>query len=125
MRIIGESLKDQRILLLGAGSAGIAIADMIRSTMKLEGLSKEQARSRIWMFDVNGLLENTRTDLISQQKVYAHTHTPTHDLVAAVDSIRPSILIGVSTIGKAFTQAVVETMSKVNERPIIFALESN
>jgi malate dehydrogenase (oxaloacetate-decarboxylating)(NADP+) len=124
MRIIGESLKDQRILLLGAGSAGIDIADMIRSTMKLEGLSKEQARSRIWMFDVNGLLENTRTDLISQQKVYAHTHTPTHDLVAAVDSIRPSILIGVSTIGKAFTQAVVETMSKVNERPIIFALSN-
>lgn len=124
MRIIGESLKDQRILLLGAGSAGIGIADMIRSTMKLEGLSKEQARSRIWMFDVNGLLENTRTDLISQQKVYAHTHTPTHDLVAAVDSIRPSILIGVSTIGKAFTQAVVETMSKVNERPIIFALSN-
>ena len=124
IRITGEGLKDQLVLFLGAGSAGIGIADMIRSTMKLEGLSEEQARSRIWLFDVNGLLENTRKDLIPEQKVYAHKHAPTHDLVAAVDSIKPSILIGVSTIGNAFTRAVVETMSKVNERPIIFALSN-
>jgi malate dehydrogenase (oxaloacetate-decarboxylating)(NADP+) len=124
MRITGESLKDQRVLFLGAASAGIGIADMIRSAMKLEGLSEEQARSRIWLFDVNGLLENTRKDLIPEQKVYAHTHAPTHDLAAAVDSIKPSILIGVSTVGKAFTRAVVENMSKVNERPIIFALSN-
>jgi malate dehydrogenase (oxaloacetate-decarboxylating)(NADP+) len=70
MRITGESLKDQRVLFLGAGSAGIGIADMIRSAMKLEGLSEEQARSRIWLFDVNGLLENTRKDLIPEQEVY-------------------------------------------------------
>jgi len=124
MHITGGNLRDQRILFLGAGSAGIGIADMIRSAMKLEGLSEEQARSRIWLFDVNGLLENTRKDLIPEQEVYAHKHTPTHDLVAAVDSIKPSILIGVSTIGKAFTRAVVEAMSRVNERPIIFALSN-
>ncbi len=124
MRITGESFKDQRVLFLGAGSAGIGIADMIRSAMKLDGLSEEQARSRIWLFDVNGLLENTRKDLIPEQKVYAHTHAPTHDLAAAVDSIKPSILIGVSTVGKAFTRAVIENMSKVNERPIIFALSN-
>jgi len=124
MRITDESLKDQRVLFLGAGSAGIGIADMIRAAMKLEGLSKEQARNRIWLFDVNGLIENTRKDLIPEQEVYAHKHTSTHDLVAAVDSIKPSILIGVSTIGKAFTRAVVETMSRVNKRPIIFALSN-
>lgn len=124
MRIIGESLKNQHVFFLGAGSAGIGIADMIRSAMKLEGLSEEQARSRIWMFDVNGLLEDTRKDLIPEQKIYAHKHAPTHDLVAAVDSIKPSILIGVSTIGKAFSRAVIETMSKVNERPIILALSN-
>ena len=124
MRITGESLKDQRVLFLGAGSAGIGIADMIVSAMKLEGLTEEQARSRIWLFNTNGLLENTRKDLKPEQKVYAHKHAPTHDLVAAVGSIEPSILIGVSTIGKAFTRAVVETMSKVNERPIIFALSN-
>lgn len=124
MRIVGESLKNQHVFFLGAGSAGIGIADMIRSAMKLEGLSEEQARSRIWMFDVNGLLEDTRKDLIPEQKIYAHKHAPTHDLVAAVDSIKPSILIGVSTIGKAFSRAVIETMSKVNERPIILALSN-
>jgi malate dehydrogenase (oxaloacetate-decarboxylating)(NADP+) len=124
MHITDESLKDQRVLFLGAGSAGIGIADMIRSAMKLEGLSEEQARNRIWMFDVNGLLDNTRKDLIPEQKVYAHTYAPTHDLVKAVESIRPSILIGVSTIGKAFSRAVVEAMSRVNERPIIFALSN-
>jgi malate dehydrogenase (oxaloacetate-decarboxylating)(NADP+) len=124
MRITGESLKDQRVLFLGAGSAGIGIADMIQSAMKLEGLSEEQARSRIWLFDINGLLENTRKDLIPELKVYAHKHAPTHDLAAAVDSIKPSILIGVSTIGKAFTRDVVENMSEVNERPIIFALSN-
>lgn len=124
MRITGESLKDQRVLFLGAGSAAIGIADMIASAMKLEGLTEEQAKSRIWMFNTNGLLENTRKDLKPEQKAYAHKHAPTHDLVAAVDSIEPSILIGVSTIGKAFTQAVVETMSNVNERPIIFALSN-
>ena len=124
MRITEESLKDQRVLFLGAGSAGIGIADMIRSAMKLEGLSEEKARSRIWMFDVNGLLDNTRKDLIPEQKVYAHTHAPTDDLVEAVESIKPSILIGVSPIGKAFSRAVVEAMSRENERPIIFALSN-
>ena len=124
MRITAQSLKDQRVLFLGAGSAGIGIANMIVSAMKLEGLTEEQARSRIWLFNTNGLLENTRKDLKPEQIVYAHKHAPTNDLVAAVDSIEPSVLIGVSTIGKAFTKAVVETMSKINKRPIIFALSN-
>jgi len=124
MRITNQNLKDQRVLFLGAGSAGIGIADMIVSAMKLEGLSEEQARSRIWLFDSNGLLENTRQDLIPEKKAYAHAHTPTHDLVVAINSIRPTILIGVSTVGKAFNQAVVEAMSEINHRPIIFALSN-
>jgi malate dehydrogenase (oxaloacetate-decarboxylating)(NADP+) len=124
MRITGENLKDQRVLFLGAGSAGIGIADVIRSAMKLEGLFEEQARSRIWLFDINGLLESSRKDLTQEQRVYAHTHTPTRNLVEAIESIRPSILIGVSTVGKAFTKAVIEAMSRINERPIIFALSN-
>lgn len=124
MRITGQKLKDQRVLFFGAGSAGIGIADMIVSAMKLEGLSEEQARDRIWMFDVNGLLETTRKDLIPEQKVYAHPYAATRDLVAAIESIKPTILIGVSTVGRAFNQAVIEGMSKVNERPIIFALSN-
>jgi malate dehydrogenase (oxaloacetate-decarboxylating)(NADP+) len=124
VRIKGEKLKDQRVLFLGAGSAGVGIADMIASAMKLEGLSEEQARTRISLFDVNGLLELSRTDLISEQRVYAHSHPPTRDLVSAINSIKPTILIGVSTVGKAFTRAVIEAMSKLNERPIIFALSN-
>ncbi len=123
-RIMGQQLKDQRVLFLGAGSAGIGIADMIVSAMKLEGLTEEQARGRIWLFDVNGLLEPSRKDLIPEQKVYAHPHAPTHDLVAAINSIKPTVLIGVSTVGRTFTQPVVEAMSKLNQRPIIFALSN-
>ena len=96
MRITGKSLKDQHVLFLGAGSAGIGNADMIRSAMKLEGLSEEQARSRIWLFDINGLLESSRKDLTQEQKVYAHAHSPTQNLIEAIESIKPSILIGVS-----------------------------
>ena len=124
MRITNQNLKDQRVLFFGAGSAGIGIADMIVSTMKLQGVSEEQARSRIWLFDSKGLLENTRHDLTPEKKAYAHTHAPTHDLVAAINSIRPTILIGVSAVGKAFNQAVVEAMSEINHRPIIFALSN-
>jgi len=124
MRITNQNLRDQRVLFLGAGSAGIGIAHMIVSTMKLEGLSEEQARSRIWLFDSGGLIENTRQDLISEKEAYAHAHAPTQDLVTAISSIRPTILIGVSTVGKAFNQAVVEAMSEINHRPIIFALSN-
>lgn len=124
VRIKGEKLKDQRVLFLGAGSAGIGIADMIVSAMKLQGLSDEQAHSRISLFDVHGLLEPSRTDLIPEQKAFAHAHAPTLDLVTAIKSIKPTILIGVSTVGKTFTRAVVEAMSQLNERPIIFALSN-
>jgi malate dehydrogenase (oxaloacetate-decarboxylating)(NADP+) len=68
LRKTGECLDVQCVLFLGVGSTGIGIADMIRSAMKLDGLSEVQARSRIWPFDVNGLLENTRKDLIPEQK---------------------------------------------------------
>lgn len=123
-RIKGEKLKDQRVLFLGAGSAGIGIADMIVSAMKLEGLSEDEARGHIWLFNKKGLLESSRSDLSPDQKAYAHKHAPTRDFVAAINSIKPTILIGVSTVGKTFTQTVVETMSKLNQRPVIFALSN-
>jgi malate dehydrogenase (oxaloacetate-decarboxylating)(NADP+) len=124
VRIKGEELKDQRVLFLGAGSAGIGIADMIASAMKLEGFSDEQARNQISLFDVNGLLEPSRSDLIPEQRAYAHPHARTHDFVAAINSIKPTALVGVSTVGKTFTKAVVEAISQLNERPIIFALSN-
>jgi malate dehydrogenase (oxaloacetate-decarboxylating)(NADP+) len=76
------------------------------------------------MFDINGLLETTRKDLLDFQKPYAHQHAPTRDFVAAIESIKPTTIIGVSTIGGAFNKQVVESMSRINERPVILALSN-
>jgi malate dehydrogenase (oxaloacetate-decarboxylating)(NADP+) len=84
----------------------------------------KQAQQRISMFDINGLLEDTRTDLLDFQKPYAHKHAPTRDFVAAIESIRPTTIIGVSTVGGAFNQEVVEAMARSNERPVILALSN-
>ncbi|HET7840811.1 MAG TPA: NAD-dependent malic enzyme, partial [Terriglobia bacterium] len=124
VRIKGEQLQDQRVLFLGAGSAAIGIADMLVSAMQLEGTSEDSARGRISLFDVNGILEPSRGDLIPEQKRYAHPHAPTRDFVAAINSLKPTVLIGVSTVGKAFNKPVVEAMSALNERPVIFALSN-
>jgi len=124
LRITGGKLKDQRILFLGAGSAGIGIANLIASAMTLEGISLKEAQAQISLFDVNGLLETTRKDLLDYQLFYAHPHAPTKDFVAAIESLKPTALIRVSTVGRAFTQQVVEAMCQINERPIIFALSN-
>ena len=124
LRVTGGKLRDQRVLFLGAGSAGVGIADLIASAMTLEGLSESEARARISLFDVHGLLEPSRTDLYDFQKPYAHPHEPSNDFVAVIESQKPTVLIGVSTKGKAFTQAVVEAMARINRRPIIFALSN-
>jgi malate dehydrogenase (oxaloacetate-decarboxylating)(NADP+) len=124
LEIKREKLSDQRVLFLGAGSAGIGIANMIVSAMQIEGLGKEDAEKRIALFDVNGLIEPSRMDLSPSQRVYAHPAQPSTDLVASIEAFKPTILIGVSTSGGAFTQAVVEAMARLNERPIIFPLSN-
>ncbi len=124
LKVTGGELKDQRILFLGAGSAGIGIANLLVTAMKLEGLSLKDAQAQISMFDINGLLEPSRKDLFDFQQPYAHPHEPTKDLVTAIKSIKPNAIIGVSTVGKAFNQQVVEVMSQINARPIIFALSN-
>jgi malate dehydrogenase (oxaloacetate-decarboxylating)(NADP+) len=124
LQIIDKPLIEQRILFLGAGSAGIGIANLIVSAMQQKGLSLDAARSRISMFDIEGLLEASRTDLSPDQKVYARNAAPTKDLVEAIGSLKPTVLIGVSTKGGAFTQKVIEAMSRLNDRPIIFALSN-
>jgi malate dehydrogenase (oxaloacetate-decarboxylating)(NADP+) len=124
LKIVKGHLKDQRVLFFGAGSAGVGIANMIVSAMRLEQVSDEDARSRISLFDVNGLLELSRTDLSRDQKRYVHPHVPTKNLLDAINTIKPTILIGVSTVGKTFTREVVEAMTKLNPRPIIFALSN-
>jgi malate dehydrogenase (oxaloacetate-decarboxylating)(NADP+) len=124
LQIIDQPLTEQRILFLGAGSAGIGIANMIVAALQTKGLSQDKARGRISMFDINGLLEPSRKDLSEVQKVYAHEAKPSKDLVQTVETLKPTVLIGVSTKGGAFNQRVVEAMSRLNERPIIFALSN-
>ena len=123
-KLRGRKLKDEKYLFLGAGSAGIGLADLLCSALVAQGMTLKDAQSRVYMFDVHGLLESTRKDLVDFQKPYAHQHAPTRDFVAAIESIKPTTIIGVSTVGSAFTQKVVETMSRLNERPVILALSN-
>jgi len=123
-KIKGTKLKDEKYLFLGAGSAGIGLANLLCSALVAQGMSLKDAQSRVYMFDINGLLEASRTDLLDFQKPYAHKHAPTRDFVAAIESIKPTTIIGVSTIGGAFNRKVVEAMAKINERPVILALSN-
>ena len=124
LKITKGALRQQRVLFLGAGSAGIGIANIIVSAMKLEGLTEQQAQSQISLFDVGGLLTQQTQDLSAEQKKYAHPHDPTTDLVEAIKTFKPTVLIGVSTVKGTFTQQVIEAMTELNERPIIFALSN-
>lgn len=123
-KIKGTQLKDEKYLFLGAGSAAIGLADLLCTALVEQGMSLKQAQSQVSMFDINGLLETTRTDLQDFQKPYAHEYPPTKDFVAAIKNIKPTTIIGVSTVGGAFTQQVVEMMSKLNDRPVILALSN-
>jgi malate dehydrogenase (oxaloacetate-decarboxylating)(NADP+) len=124
VKLKGTKLKDEKYLFLGAGSAGIGLANLLCSALVMQGMSLKDAQARVYMFDINGLLESTRTDLVDFQKPYAHKHAPTRDFVSAIESIKPTTIIGVSTIGGAFTQKVIEAMSRINERPIVLALSN-
>src|SRR6266404_6016309 len=123
-KIKGTKLKDEKYLFLGAGSAGIGLANLLCSALVGQGMSLKEAQARVYMFDINGLLEASRKDLVDFQKPYAHEHVPTRDFVAAIESIKPTTIIGVSTIGGAFNQKVIETMARLNERPVVLALSN-
>lgn len=123
-KLKGTELKDEKYLFLGAGSAAVGLADLLCSALVAQGMDRKAAEAQVYMFDVNGLLEPSRRDLVDFQLPYAHPHTPTKNFVAAIESVRPTTIIGVSTIGGAFTQKVVETMSRINERPVILALSN-
>lgn len=124
LRIAGGRLTDQKILFFGAGEAGIGTADLIVSAMTDEGLPTEQARQQCWCFDSKGLVIKGRFDLTPYKLPYAHDHEPISDLLSAVRAIRPTVLIGVSGQGGAFTRPVLEAMAELNPRPIIFALSN-
>ncbi len=120
LKITGGTLCDQRFLFLGAGSAAFGIGGLLRQAMVLEGASEAEALSQTWLFDKSGLIESSRADLFDFQKPYAHAHAKTTSFVAAIESIRPTAIIGVSTVTGAFDREVIAAMARVNERPIVF-----
>src|SRR5262245_33636149 len=120
LRITGQKLAEQRFLFLGAGSAGTGIAELISLAMANEGLDIAVARRRNALFDVNGLLVAGRSDLAHFQKPFALEVAPLGSFVEAIKALRPTGIIGVSTMPGLFTREVIETMAAINERPIIF-----
>src|ERR1700756_1444997 len=136
LKITGGQLKDQRILFLGSGSAAIGLAGLIVSALGQEGKSPEAARQQIRLFDTKGLVVAGRPGFEASKRPYAHKLPPSKpfnhldltteqpQIVAAIEDFKPTILIGVSTIGKLFSREVIEAMSRHNARPIIFALSN-
>ncbi|MFJ1729888.1 NAD-dependent malic enzyme [Streptomyces sp. NPDC088254] len=130
--IAGGSLSDQRFVVLGAGSAAVGVADMIRTALHEEGLSADDAVSRFWFVDVDGLLLASRSGLTDEQRTYARDDDEVGDwdgdgapgLAEVVHRVRPTVLIGLSTAHGAFTEEIVRDMAAGCERPVVFPLSN-
>jgi malate dehydrogenase (oxaloacetate-decarboxylating) len=132
VRVCGTPLRHQRVVIFGAGTAGIGIADQIRDAMMREGLSKDEAAKRFWCVDRTGLL-TTEDQLNDYQMAYARPvaesrgwkrETGGVSLAEVVRRVHPTMLIGASTVPGGFTEAIVKEMAAHTERPIIFALSN-
>ena len=134
MRVCGMPLRNQRVVIFGAGTAGIGIADLLRDVMVAEGSTVDAANRRIWCVDVNGLVSD---DMREQPPDYQGTYArPAAELKAwrrdagiitlaeVVRQVRPTILIGTSGVAGAFTEAIIREMAWHADRPIIFPLSS-
>jgi malate dehydrogenase (oxaloacetate-decarboxylating) len=134
VRICGTPLRSQRVVIFGAGTAGIGVADQMRDAMVREGLSKEDAARRFWCVDRQGLLTTDMGDqLHDYQAAYAR---PTAEikgwkvegkgrgvsLAEVVARVKPTMLIGAATVGGSFTEAIIKEMAAHTARPIVFAL---
>ena len=136
VRVCGAPMRNQRVVIFGAGTAGLGIADQIRDAMMREGLSQEDASARFWLVDTSGLLTDDMGErLRDYQAPYARPAAEVKrwkrdgsdgniDLAEVVHQVRPTMLVGASTAAGAFTEAIVRDMAKHSERPIIFPLSS-
>ncbi|HEY7161448.1 MAG TPA: NAD-dependent malic enzyme, partial [Acidobacteriota bacterium] len=122
-RITKSKFADLRIMFLGAGSAATGIADLMVSAYQNEGLTAEEARKHLWFVDVNGLVVSGRNDLMAHNLPYAQEHAQLN-FIDAIGAIRPHVLIGATGAPGTFTKEVIETMSNINERPLVFALSN-
>ncbi|XP_061134100.1 NAD-dependent malic enzyme, mitochondrial isoform X2 [Syngnathus typhle] len=125
-RATGKPITDHRVLFLGAGEAALGIANLIVMAMMESGMSQAEAREKIWMFDKDGLLVKGRlqaTDI--NQEAFVHDCPGNvHSFLDAVNTIRPTAIIGVAGAGRLFSHDVIKAMGALNERPIIFALSN-
>jgi len=124
LRLTRSTLPEQRILCLGAGEAATGICNTVVSALADEGLPREEARRRCWLYDVRGLVVAGRTDLGAEQRAFAHEHPQLKDFAAAVNALRPTAIIGAAGVGGTFTRAVIGAMARINPRPIVFALSN-
>ncbi|MBY6191007.1 NAD-dependent malic enzyme [Microbulbifer agarilyticus] len=124
-----EKLAKQKVLVVGAGSAGCGIAEQVVSAMVGDGLSEKKARERIFMFDRYGLVTNEMKGLHDFQEKLAQStekypQSPEWDLQTLIEHVKPTILIGVSGQGGLFTQPVIEALHKGCKRPLVMPLSN-
>ena len=124
LRVTRKKMTEQTFLCLGAGEAATGISDLLVSAMVDEGMAEPEARRRCWMVDSKGLVVASRSGLAEHKKPYAHDHVPVSDFLGAVKSLKPTAIIGVGATPGMFTREVIEEMSRLNERPIVFALSN-
>ena len=130
LKISGEKLTDQKYMCFGAGTAGAGIADRIYQEMLQQGLSEDEARSRFYLVDKQGLLFDDMDDLTPEQRPFARKRTEftnadeLTNLEAAVKAVKPTILVGTSTQPNTFTETIVKEMASYTARPIIFPLSN-
>jgi malate dehydrogenase (oxaloacetate-decarboxylating) len=132
LKVTGVPFRDQRLVVFGAGTAGVGIADQLRAAMIADGASKEQATRQVWLVDKQGLLTARMDDLRDFQQAYARPAAEvrgwakdgTIDLLTVIQRVKPTILLGTSTDPGSFTKDVVEAMSAGVERPIIFPISN-
>jgi malate dehydrogenase (oxaloacetate-decarboxylating) len=131
-KVAGRPLSQQNVVMLGAGSAGIGVLDMVRREMVTEGLSEQAAAERIWVVDVVGLLTDDRTDLSDAQRDFAQPAgrvagwglSWAAQLADVIHNVDVGVLLGLSTAAGAFTEAIVREMAAKADRPIIFPLSN-
>jgi malate dehydrogenase (oxaloacetate-decarboxylating) len=136
LRVCGSPMRNQRVVILGAGTAGVGIADQIRDAITREGFSREEASTHFWLVDTDGLLIDDMGEcVLDYQAPYARPAAEvkrwkrsgpagTIDLSEVVRQVRPTILIGCSTAAGAFSEEVIREMAKHCDRPIVFPLSN-
>lgn len=130
LAVTGEKLTDQVYLCFGGGTAGAGIASRVLREMVTMGLSEEDAYKRFFMVDKQGLLFDDMDDLTPEQRPFAKKRSDypnadkLTDLLEVVKTVKPTILVGTSTVPNTFTKEVVEAMCENTERPMIFPLSN-